>query len=123
MIMLAEAAPAPDAQFFYNLFLSLGFLASLTASVLAMVRGNRLQKREISMAPGLMPDPELLDLKRRMNEVETDLSQIRTEIKADYRLLETHNENRVSGLHERINQVLAAVSELRGELRQQARMQ
>ena len=122
MLLLAEAAPTPEAQFFYNLFLAFGFIASAIASVLAMVRGNRLQRREISMAPGTMPDPEVVELKRRLDQMDEDRSAIRSEMKEDREILETRNEARTAVLHERINQILIAVSEIRGELRQQKRV-
>ena len=53
----------------------------------------------------------------RMERTENEVQAMRAEIKAELNQMTRLDEERASGLHERINRVLEAVSELRGEMR------
>lgn len=88
--------------------------------LLRTVRGEP-DKREISLAPQFATRPEVEALGTRLAHVEQAIERIRQEIREDRSALLEAAEQRAAKMHGRINEVLAAVSELQGSLRRSRR--
>lgn len=102
-----------DPQWGWNMVLFLVAVIGVTASVMQMFAGRRSQKREVNLLEEFATRKELQALTER---VEDKFELLRTEIAEDKNEMMKAGEARVIKVHDRINDVLAAVSELKGEV-------
>lgn len=107
-MMFADLSTA-DPIHIKDFLLIIGFFISSAASAVAVINSRRVQRREVTFGQEFVTKDQCTimnqSLDRRIRKIEEDVSMMRREVKQDMR-----------GVHERIDQVLAAVSELRGEL-------
>lgn len=101
----------------------LGCLFFLVAGANALMklvdrfRGQReTPKREVSFAERLVSQVELGAVTARVKKLEETVDAIRDELKQDKTDILQAGEERAEKLHNRINDVLRAVSEVRGEM-------
>jgi hypothetical protein len=84
-----------------------GFLLSSVASVMALMGQKRTQKREISFSEEFVTGKECgqkhSEIERRVGNIEQQLVQIRTEMKADRIALDASDESRASRIHARLD--------------------
>lgn len=115
------AADTPEPMFLLQFLLVVGLFASVGGNIAQMMNSRRTQKRQVSFEGEFVESCEFEKqtthnreehafLHKRISDgdssVELQIEALRKEIKED-----------VSGVHDRVNAVLAAVSELRGEVR------
>lgn len=125
------ASDSVDPAIGWQIILFLIAAASVWASVAQIFNGRKTQRREVSMVEGVATTADLTavkkDLEAKVNAVASDLSALETkvdegltrlsdELRASETRITTKGEERVVKVHDRINEVLSAVSEVRGEL-------
>jgi hypothetical protein len=125
MFLLAQTTPtAVPAEYGWHFILVASLVLSATVNVLSVVNFARsrkeTQKREVSFAQEFV-SKELCaqshsQLAVRLTRSEAELLEARHELKADCAALDQLIRAEVGQLHQRINDVLAAVAELRGRL-------
>jgi hypothetical protein len=95
----------------------------LACAAFAVVLTNGLFKLVNNVkGPNALPPAGELDLRvsnleTRTNTIEVGLAELRHEMKEDLKTMLAAGEERAGKIHGRINDVLAAVSELRGRLK------
>jgi hypothetical protein len=103
---------------------SAALLLSVTVNILTivvLVSGRKaVQKREVSFADGVVTK-EFCESRHgqnagRLDRCEGEIAALRAETKEEARRLTSEMLREVGKVHDRVNQVLQAVSELRGEL-------
>lgn len=112
MIVLGQLESV-SAQWGWQAFLFCLAVTAVTASVGQWLSSRRAQKRDVAMVEEFATRRELQDLAMR---VEDKFEALRVELQEDKTEILRAGEARVVKLHDRINDVLAAVSELRGEV-------
>jgi len=115
---LADAQPDPNIA--WNIILTALVIGNTIAVWVGLWRGKQAQKREVRVSEEYALKSDLLQLRRdqerEMAVVLTGLAEIRREMKADRESLSAAGEARAEKIHNRINVVLEAVSELRGHV-------
>ncbi len=121
----------PDPQALTQFLIVLGFLGSIVASLVAIRSSNRAQKREVSFADEFATRAQHDDLKGRVDKIADEIRSefARLDQKRSVSIAGVHDDlenaiaalragvkQDVEGVHDRINVVLAAVSELKGRL-------
>ncbi len=98
--------------------LGAAFVMQLIPNILAMVRFLRRDKEqnEVSFAAEYAAKSDVETLSERLERVELGIENVKSEIKGDCRELDRRSEDRITKVHDRINQVLEAVFELRGKV-------
>lgn len=120
--MFAAAAPSPDAATAWQVVLTLGVLLTLLANAVIIIRTGRAQKREVSFGfepAGKVELEKHIEWNRREHEnlfskiggVERGLTARCDTKHAD---LEKEQRSSLTRIHSRIDDVLVAVSELKG---------
>jgi hypothetical protein len=112
MMMLAQLESVSP-SWGWNMVLFCGFCLATTAAVGQWLNGRRSQKRDVILMEEFATRRELQDLAMR---VEDKFESLRVELQEDKTEILRAGEARVVKLHDRINEVLSAVSELRGEV-------
>lgn len=97
----------------WNMVLFCGFCVATTAAVGQWLNGRRTQKRDVILMEEFATRRELQELALR---VEDKFEALRVELQEDKTEILRAGEARVVKLHDRCNEILAAVSELRGEM-------
>ncbi len=109
-----------DPLFMYQLMLAVSLIVSILSGVTTIVNGRRVQKREVSFGSDFVTsrhcDTKSNHIEHRLASVEDSFSAMRAEIHTDRDEFNRTQENRVTALHNRINDVLAAVSRLEGKI-------
>jgi len=144
MILLAQInTPNPDPNIAWNVILTLGVILALVAQFVMILKSNKAQKREVEFT--FVPASKMefdqfaattnanfvqvrseMKSDREANQVHASersktlfaqIEKVRTEL--DGKMEETRLElsNKTDDVHTRINDVLSAVSELRGEIK------
>lgn len=120
-IALFASAATPKPESFLELWITLGFMASIAANIFTVVRVSKTQKREITFSfdPASKEDFDrhVVENKREHEQLFSRINAVDRAITARQIELDAKNEQRVTALHNRVNEVLEAVSELRGEVR------
>lgn len=121
------ADATPNANSYLQFWLSLSLIASVGASLLAVVGyfSNRKQKREVSFSFEPASKEEFMaHVERNEREHENIFKKIggvergaMERLDAKFAAMQTSAEAGREKIHGRINEVLAAVSELKGELK------
>lgn len=102
---------------------NIGILVCNTIMLIVLL-SNRSEKRVVSISPDTTSHTEFIRLSEQNRQEHTDLARriqlvernSRSELDARFNALMASGENRGQKIHERINEVLQAVSELRGEV-------
>ena len=79
--------------------MTIGLLLNITLAGVSLIRSKQSQRREVSFA-------DTYASREEMSEIKTEVRNLRMEFKGDVR-----------GVHCRIDEVLAAVSRLEGEIK------
>lgn len=104
----------------------LALLLNMGGTALAIVRSGRVQKREVSLSSeyvttkqcGLLHDgshSKIREIEARVNSLQQRIDHVSGHIGQAVEALRREIKQDMSGIHNRIDQVLQAVSELRGE--------
>jgi hypothetical protein len=130
-MMFADAIDAVNPAWGWQAICFLIAAVSVVASVAQIANGRKTQRREVSMVEGAATTADLSTVKRdleaKVSAVASDLCALETkvdegltrltdELRASETRITTKGEERVVKVHDRINEVLSAVSEVRGEL-------
>lgn len=109
--MIIAQTTAVHPEFLIQLILALGLLGNLALTFINLVGQKRAQKREVTFTEEMVPRSicKVLhaNLDQRLAGIEHSIEDLRKELR---------DEN--GKIHNRIDQILAAVSEMRGELNQ-----
>lgn len=119
-ILAQAAAPAVDPEFFWKFLGSVGFIMSLLINAGVFWNMRKTQKREVRFETEFVSRSEISNLGNRIDRLEVAIEKVRIDMKEDRASIDRVGEDRISKVHERINDVLEAVSELRGQLRRGA---
>lgn len=103
-----------------------GLLLNMAVSVMALARGGRPQKREVTLSSehvttkqcGLLHEGsngKIREIEARVNSLQQRIDHVSGHIGQAVEALRREIKQDMSGIHNRIDQVLQAVSELRGE--------
>jgi hypothetical protein len=134
------ADTTPDPRFFWDLVLSIGFMVTIGANVATMLAMRRTQKREVrwEFEPAAKKEFDK-HVERNLAEHENIFSKLsgiergaqtrmdglsvewRRFVESKLSELLASNDSGREKLHDRINEILQEVSELRGEMRANAR--
>lgn len=117
----------PEPKSFLELWIAVGFVASILGNVFQMVRGSQRQKREVSFSftpaskeefdKHALEDAQVhRELMAEIGRVDRGVVSRLAELPEMERRIDAKDEVRSKELHDRINDVLSAVSELRGEV-------
>lgn len=110
----------PDPTLAWNVILILGIILNLGVAGMSLARSRQVQRREVSFAEAFASRGELIEIKSDVHRLQTRLDshidQLRSEIKSERLIQDEKNDKRSAALNTRINDVLEAVSELRGKL-------
>lgn len=112
--MLCEITPEPKSL--GEFLIVLGFLASVAVNVVTLMGQRTKQKREVTFAEQFVSQEQMDAIARRVDMVERQIEAMRSELKDDKTEILKAGEDRAEKLHNRINDVLQAVSQMRGEL-------
>ena len=93
-----------------------GFYLLLALNVVTLIRMFLPQRRDIRVLDEQPRREELLALTTRVERLEAGLETLRRESRSERDALLGLVEERVVKIHERLNEVLAAVSELKGKV-------
>jgi predicted nuclease with TOPRIM domain len=92
----------------------------ITTSIVQAANGRRAQKRDVTLMEDFATRRELNNLAEKVESkfeaLRGELQELRGEMQEDKNEIVKSGETRVVKLHDRINEVLSAVSELRGEV-------
>lgn len=114
--MLAEiTTSSATSLWIVGLLGACGALPGLVAVISLFATRREVQQLEKRL------DQEVVALARRADQTEDLISKLRDDVHQMERRMNTSDEARAVQIHERINQVLGAVSQLRGELTQMQR--
>lgn len=109
MMLADELSPNPSA--IGNWLIVLSFIVSIgstiVVAVMAVVSGRKTQKREIAFT-------EVYASREEVSEIHQDFQEFRRQAQFDREAAIRTGEERATKIHDRINEVLEAVSELRG---------
>lgn len=94
--------PNPDPSIAWNVILTIGVLVAIGANVIALVRSNRSQRREVSF---LFEPASKEEFDKHARECQADRSAIRAEIIADRRNNEIHASERSKTIHNKMENV------------------
>jgi hypothetical protein len=129
--MMFAASNAVDPAIGWQIVLFIAFAFSVGANVAQVWNTRRAQDRNVSIKDGVATVKDVqsvkLDLEVKVAAVASDLSALETKVDTSVSKLSdelkdcetritTKGEERVIKVHDRINEVLSAVSEVRGEL-------
>lgn len=125
--MIIGQIQAVDPTALWNFLIILGFLLSAGASGVAIFNSRRVQKREVTMASEFMTSSDcqrmqarwkddMIRLEARINRVEQGQEHMRETNQHNFDAIMKAGEERAVKIHERINAVLAGVSELKGRI-------
>ncbi|MEW6307398.1 MAG: hypothetical protein AB1705_28435 [Verrucomicrobiota bacterium] len=110
----------PTPEQFGAWFSSLALLVSVLANLYLIFASRTSQKREISFTDTYATREEHVALKREVKNLEAKIDQnlaaIRSEMKQDRDAMLLAGEERAAKIHDRVNKVLEAVSELKGRV-------
>src|SRR5262245_52784807 len=118
--MFAAAAAAtqqPDPIIAWQVILTLGVLLSSGASLLAIIRSGRAQKREIQQPLLVRPDERFAsrdDFDKHVQQNREDFGTVREEMKQDRQENQVHASTRASALYKQIE---TTQDKLRSEIR------
>lgn len=111
---------ATDPVHLRDFLIIVGFLLSAAASFGAFLTSRKSQKREVTMGDEFVTKGMCVQshegLSGRISKLEQDLRDLRGEVKNDREIVGQKLINEISKVHDRINDVLEAVSELRGQV-------
>ena len=120
-MFLAQLSSA-DPVHLWNLLMIAGYFVTTMAAVVGIVVGLRKQKREVTFGDSYITKEFCASRHEqtveRVARMELEMAAIREDMKADR---QEHNSallREVGKVHDRVNAVLAAVSELAGQLKQ-----
>ncbi len=106
----------PDPSIAWTVVLTLLTLSNLAVAFVTLTRGNRTQKREISFADTYATKAEVETVRQDVRRLGDSMEMMRREAKADKEDILEADEQRAVALHNRVNDVLSAVSRLEGQL-------
>lgn len=130
-MIIADAIDGVNPAWGWQMICFLIAAVSVVASIAQIANGRKTQRREVSMVEGTATTADVsqvkADLEIKISAVVSDLSALETKVDSavsklsdELRGAETRitakGEDRVIKVHDRINEVLSAVSEVRGEL-------
>lgn len=110
MILAAELS-AVDPKWGWNMFLFAFATAGITAAWMQALNGRRAQKRDVTLMEEFATRRELAALAEK---VESRFEDLRSELKESETRITSKGEERVIKVHDRINDVLQAVSRMEG---------
>lgn len=124
--LLAQLSDVP-ADLIKNLGLIVAALLAAAYYARGLMNGDRPQKRELTQQPISVKAADqfvtresygmaLIESARRMDEFDRKLEALRSELKVDRDAFMKQLLHEVGSVHTRVNQVLEAVSELRGQV-------
>lgn len=111
--MFGAELSAVDPKWGWNMFLFAFAIAGITAAWMQALNGRRAQKRDVTLMEEFATRKELSTLAEK---VDSRFEDLRQELKQSETRITSKGEERVIKVHDRINEVLSAVSEVRGEL-------
>jgi len=110
-----------DPSYLHQFMLVVVVLVSMAVNVVTLVRGGRIQRREVSFTEGMVTKDQCglkhVGIEQRVATVEKDIHELRTWQAEQMEKLRREIKTDISTLHGRINDVLSAVAEVRGEIR------
>ena len=99
-----------------------GFLLSAIAGLGSFLASRKVQKREVAISDEFVTKPFCHAFhaanEQRIVRLETDIIHLRQELKNDREQVMANLLKEIGSVHNRVNEVLEAVSELRGEMNQ-----
>jgi len=112
--------PVAFQNFWNSMVAVIAVVCTVGSFVIMLMNRRSTQKREVSFSEEYALKSDLLqfrrDHEREIAVLLTGLAEIRREMKADREALAVAGEARAEKIHNRINTVLEAVSELRGHV-------
>jgi hypothetical protein len=112
----------PDANFFLQLFGSLGFISGIIATILTATGRNKSQKREVAFETVYATKEELAEMKegveRQIRELRESLNGLRQEIKDDHKTFVKNMDEKIEGVHSRVSDLVEKVGQIVGHLRE-----
>lgn len=113
-MMFAETAPADHSQwltnlqFFFSVVLSIGAIWALVS--------NRPQKREVTLMDDAASKKELESIRRDMESLGERISSVDEKLQKQGGDLDRKSEERIKLVHDRVNDILAAVCRMEGKV-------
>lgn len=103
----------PDPMFLYNAALMISLLASIAGNIVLVIRGNRVQKREVSFSDDFTPKRDFQAHKevvfRKFGEVDGEFKAVRQEMGEQREEINRAGEERATKIHDRINDLPAQI--------------